>query len=232
MLLLDVFVGWIRAVVWPFAHGLHCADAFLIVLARAKDCGTSPYMFGPRHSDQAAAVSRVERPFLELCWLAGSCLLPVGWFGARNTTCEDSSIASRDRERRIPVRIASPSPAVCIREQPLVILWMHGGGLFLGSAAGESILYRFMAARLAATVVSIGYRKVPEHPFPACIDDWEDVARALLADPARQGCQFVVAGMSAGGYLAIQTALLLAQAGLKVDAHMAIAPMVTFSPRS
>lgn len=67
---------------------------------------------------------------------------------------------------------------------------------------------------------------MPEHRFPACLDDCEDAARALLTDPAYRGHRFVVAGMSAGGYLAIQTSLQLAQSGLRCDAHVAIAPMV------
>ena len=96
----------------------------------------------------------------------------------------------------------------------------------LGNATGEAVLYRFFATRLAATVVSVGYRMVPEHRWPACIDDCEDVALSLVADPAYRNHRFVLAGMSAGGYLAIQLSLALARAGVRVDGHVAVAPMV------
>ena len=206
----------------PVARGLRLSDYFIIVLAQIKAALTSVYMFGPSSADKLDALTLVERPFLAFCWLVASRLLPVGRRARRDTCCTDSALPSREADRTIPVTIAVPNEGA----RPLLILFMHGGGLVLGSAREEEVLYRFFASRLKATVVSVEYRMVPEAPFPACIDDCEDAALAVLSDPAYHGHRFIVAGMSAGGYLAIQLALLLAHAGVQVDAHVAIAPMV------
>ncbi len=92
------------------------------------------------------------------------------------------------------------------------LLYLHGGGYALGSAAA----YRAFCGRIArafggATLV-LDYRLAPEHPFPAGLDDAIAAARALLARPGG-AAQLVVAGDSAGGGLALATLLSLRDAG-------------------
>jgi acetyl esterase/lipase len=92
------------------------------------------------------------------------------------------------------------------RQQPSgALLWIHGGGLVMGTPeVGNGVCSRF-AAELGIVVVSVDYRLAPEHPFPAALDDcfaaitWmRDRADALGIDPSR----IVVGGDSAGGGLA------------------------------
>ncbi|MCC6646936.1 MAG: alpha/beta hydrolase fold domain-containing protein, partial [Polyangiaceae bacterium] len=85
------------------------------------------------------------------------------------------------------------------------VVYLHGGGWVLGDVAGYSTTCSWLAARARAVVVSIDYRRAPEHRFPAAVDDatsaWREVlARAseLGIDPAR----VALAGDSAGGNLA------------------------------
>lgn len=92
------------------------------------------------------------------------------------------------------------------------LLYFHGGGYIIGSAAG----YRDFAARLSAAcgarVFAADYRLAPEHPHPAALDDAVACYRALLAggvEPAR----LVVAGDSAGGGLTLATLMALRDAG-------------------
>jgi acetyl esterase len=68
---------------------------------------------------------------------------------------------------------------------------------------------RRLAAATGATVVAVDYRRAPEQPWPAAIDDAERVDRwaAGVAD------QVVVAGDSVGGLLAALVALRLRQTG-------------------
>lgn len=108
---------------------------------------------------------------------------------------------------RIPVRVYRPQG----RDggSPLVF-FVHGGGMVLGSLDGGDPVAVRLAGELGATVVSVGYRLAPEHPYPAAVDDCVDAlawataqARRLGADPAR----LVVFGGSAGGGLALATAL-------------------------
>jgi len=65
------------------------------------------------------------------------------------------------------------------------LLYLHGGGYVIGSAAG----YRDLAARLAvganARVVAVDYRLAPEHRFPAQQDDCLAATRARCASRRR-----------------------------------------------
>ena len=231
LVIIRLLVSSAMWIVSPFTRGLGIDDLFVLMLAQFKVMLTGPYAFGHSRAAALECVRRIERPFLELAFLIAQLFLPMGWYGWFNTESEDVSVPSREPERRIPVRVIEPKAKAkggpgLNTERPLLILWMHGGGLFMGSARGEGVLYRYYAARLRATVVSIEYRLVPEHRFPAALDDCEDVARALLSEARYRGHRFVVAGMSAGGYLSIPLSLALAHAGVHVDAHVAIAPMV------
>ncbi len=93
-----------------------------------------------------------------------------------------------------------------------VVLYVHGGGFVAGSALG----YRGVASRLSTAtrlpVCTLDYRLAPEHPFPAAPDDVAAAFDRLVAlgHPAER---IVVAGDSAGGFLAAHTALRLADAG-------------------
>ena len=76
------------------------------------------------------------------------------------------------------------------------LVWLHGGAFTLGSSAS----YRGFGARLArasgARVVLPDYALVPEHPFPAALDDTRAVLDALDGPVA-------VGGDSCGGNLAL-----------------------------
>jgi epsilon-lactone hydrolase len=86
-----------------------------------------------------------------------------------------------------------------------VLLWLHGGTYVGGSSAS----HRGLAARLSAAarcaVLTLDYRRAPEHPFPAAVDD----ARAALDHlVGRHGAGHVaVGGDSAGSALAIAACL-------------------------
>jgi epsilon-lactone hydrolase len=98
--------------------------------------------------------------------------------------------------------------AVCASEAPTrVLIHLHGGGYFMGSAAS----YRNRAMRLGyrcnAEVFVPDYRRAPEHPYPAALHDalatWQYV-RAL-----RPGVPVFLSGDSAGGGLALGLMLCL-----------------------
>ncbi|GAA3216840.1 alpha/beta hydrolase fold domain-containing protein [Dactylosporangium siamense] len=84
------------------------------------------------------------------------------------------------------------------------LLWIHGGGMFLGSARTEDAYCADLAARLGVPVVAVNYRLAPEHPHPAPLHD----CRAALHWCARHAGRVVVAGGSAGGGLAAALCLL------------------------
>eukprot|EP01059_Diplonema_ambulator_P030277 TRINITY_DN5113_c0_g1_i1.p1 TRINITY_DN5113_c0_g1~~TRINITY_DN5113_c0_g1_i1.p1 ORF type:complete len:294 (+),score=83.75 TRINITY_DN5113_c0_g1_i1:36-884(+) len=99
------------------------------------------------------------------------------------------------------------------------ILFLHGGGY---SSYSPSDLYRALTTRIAALtglpVLAIDYRLVPEHPFPAGVQDALDGMEWIQANgphgPSRAKKVFVI-GDSAGAGLAVS--LQLAQISGTLD---------------
>jgi acetyl esterase/lipase len=114
---------------------------------------------------------------------------------------------------RIPVRIYRHGSGT--ERRPLVV-WLHGGGFVVGDLFTADGTCRQLARSSGATVISVHYRRAPEHPLPAAQTDALAAAQwavrhasELGADPAR----LVVAGDSAGGALAAHVAQRLRDAG-------------------
>jgi acetyl esterase len=104
----------------------------------------------------------------------------------------------------VPVRIYRPHQAQG------AIVWLHGGGWVMGDLDTEHTAAARVADGSGAVVISVSYRRAPEHPFPAALDDAYAVlawtaghAAELGIDPER----IAVGGHSAGGGLAAAVAL-------------------------
>ena len=94
-----------------------------------------------------------------------------------------------------------------------VIVYTHGGGFAVGSADSHRKMAGHLAKALGVTSVVLHYRRAPEHPFPAQIEDAITAYKALLA----QGFEpknILTAGDSAGGNLAIASVLKCRDLGL------------------
>ena len=94
-----------------------------------------------------------------------------------------------------------------------VMLYLHGGGYRIGSAACYRGFGSYLAVAAGATVVIVDYRLAPEDPFPAAVDDAVAAYRALL-DAGTPPSRLAIAGDSAGGGLSVATLLALRDAGL------------------
>ncbi|RDE05194.1 alpha/beta hydrolase [Sphingomonas aracearum] len=111
---------------------------------------------------------------------------------------------------------------------PLVVFY-HGGGFVIGNVETHASFCAEVSRQLDLPVVSVEYRLAPEHPWPAAPDDAEAAARWLAGSPAELGravTSLVVMGDSAGGNLAIVTALALrdAPAAVPIVAQMPLYP--------
>ncbi len=93
-----------------------------------------------------------------------------------------------------------------------VLLYLHGGGYVLGSLNTHRSLVGSLAQRCGLNVLTVNYRKAPDHPFPAALDDARRAYRWLLRH-GHQPNDIVVAGDSAGGGLALALLLALRDAG-------------------
>lgn len=88
------------------------------------------------------------------------------------------------------------------REVLPCLYWIQGGGYVLTSLDLDDQWCEQIADQLHCTVISVDWRRAPEHPFPAASDDcyaglsWVmQNAKALDIDPHR----VVVGGASSGG---------------------------------
>lgn len=115
---------------------------------------------------------------------------------------------------------------------PLVV-YFHGGGWVIADRKVYDGGARGLARGAQAMVLSVDYRQAPEHRFPAAWDDalaaWQwaqDKAESLGADPRRMA----LAGESAGGNLAVTTAMAVRDAGLPMPRHvLAVYPVAQTS---
>ena len=98
------------------------------------------------------------------------------------------------------------------RYSDVVFVHTHGGAWVFGG--GDSALREavWAAVGLGVKIVSVDYRRPPEHPFPAPIEDavtvWKEVIKKQ--DPTKTA----LFGTSAGGNVALATTLKLKQLGL------------------
>ncbi|OJF15003.1 alpha/beta hydrolase [Couchioplanes caeruleus] len=141
----------------------------------------------------------------------------------------------RVERRTVPAGHGHPPVGVVVYRRagsaaaPGALLWIHGGGMVLGTPAIGHAWCSRVAAELGLTVVSVDYRLAPEHPFPAGLDDcyrvlrWlHDEAPALGIDPAR----IAVGGDSAGGGLAATLAQRARDTGVAVRLQLLVYPML------
>jgi len=121
----------------------------------------------------------------------------------RGTTIEPISLAGRPAEKLTPKGVVS--------EQ--VLYYMHGGAYLGGSPRTHRGMLAHIAKAVGCTVIVLDYRLAPEHPYPAALDDAVAGWKALLAQGVKPA-NLVIGGDSAGGNLALVTAIALRDAGL------------------
>ena len=125
----------------------------------------------------------------------------------------------------VPVRVYTPSGA----ETHPVLVYFHGGAFFLGSLNTHDHVARELANATGCTVVSVGYRRAPEHAFPAGLDDCYAVVRWIAGhgrEPGRgigwDGQLLAVAGDSSGANFAAAVAAMAQDDGLDAITHQVL----------
>ena len=99
-------------------------------------------------------------------------------------------------------------------DQPLpALLWIHGGGYVIGTAAQDDAVCRYFAGKLGMVVAAVDYRLAPEHQFPVPLQDCYDALTWLARQPFVDASRIAVGGASAGGGLAAALALLVRERG-------------------
>ncbi len=89
-----------------------------------------------------------------------------------------------------------------------VLLYLHGGGYALGSSHTHRSMVGQIAKLTGLPALLIGYRKIPESPFPAALED-AVMAYQWLLNEGYDARDIVVGGDSAGGGLAVSMQIAL-----------------------
>ena len=125
-----------------------------------------------------------------------------------------------DRANGVRVLVITPAGA----DPRFVIEYLHGGGYQKCSVESHRKMVGHIANAAGVAAVSVDYRLTPEHRHPAPVEDSLAVYEWLLGN-GHAANQVVIAGDSAGGGLALGTALALKDAGMPLPAALvAISP--------
>ena len=109
------------------------------------------------------------------------------------------------------------------------ILYIHGGGMVLGSMELYDKATATYAAETGVPVLSVDYRLAPEHPHPVPVEDCFAALTWLHEHAAGYGidrARIAVMGDSAGGGLAAGTAILARDRRVPVARQILIYPML------
>lgn len=93
------------------------------------------------------------------------------------------------------------------------ILYFHGGGFVFCGLATHRALCGLLSAKAGVPVISVRYRQLPEGSIGTSVKDAMAAYTALL-ETAENPNKIVVAGDSAGGYLAMKVAEITALRGI------------------
>ncbi|MDU6926312.1 alpha/beta hydrolase [Franconibacter helveticus] len=114
------------------------------------------------------------------------------------------------------MRLRIVSPLNATGALPTVIYY-HGGCFVSGGFETHDNPLRQLAFFSGCRVIAVQYRLAPEHPYPAAHDDAERAANLVRQHAATLGVDITaitLAGDSAGGHIALVTALRLKARGI------------------
>ena len=115
----------------------------------------------------------------------------------------------------VPVRAYRPKGAGKDEVLPALI-YLHGGGWVIGDLDTHDVVCRTLANGARCAVFSVEYRKAPEAPFPAAVDDCFSALEFVVKNGKNlkiDTSKIAVGGDSAGGNLAAVMALMARDAG-------------------
>ena len=164
------------------------------------------------------------KAFIDALAAAGS--LPIAEMSleeARGAYVALHGMADRPaRELAVIKDLSCPGPAGDIplrlydaretREAGPVITFYHGGGFVIGDLETHHNLCTEIAYLMDLPLVAVDYRRAPEHPFPAAIEDCEAATRWVASSPSelgREASGIITIGDSAGGNATIVVSQLL-----------------------
>lgn len=177
-------------------------------------------------------------------------VLPLSQFGARGArdifsqfrVDADEPAVDRVHDRTVPgyePEMSEQREAVPVRhyrpggadEGPYpTVVFFHGGGFVIGDLESHDVVCRHVCAGANVNVVAVDYRRAPENPFPAAVEDAYAAVEYVAANPGEFDAdgQLAVMGDSAGGNLAAVVSLLARdrEDGPALDRQVLVYPAV------
>jgi len=106
-------------------------------------------------------------------------------------------------------------------DESRLVIYYHGGGFLFGSPRSHRTIATHLAKASGATVLSVDYRLAPEHPAPVAHEDSLAAYRWALNKGYAPG-RIALTGDSAGGNLALATAVRARETGLALPSSIAL----------
>ncbi|PSN61938.1 alpha/beta-hydrolase [Corynespora cassiicola Philippines] len=138
-------------------------------------------------------------------------------------------IPSRDEGRYIEAELFYPAEQKSLK-LPVLVNW-HGSGFVLPLHGSDVLYCARVAKELGIYVLDADYRKGPEYPYPAAVNDAEDALKWVATQTGFDKKRVAVSGFSAGGNLALVAASALRKTVTQVSiaAVAAIYPVTDIS---
>ncbi|CAF1281353.1 unnamed protein product, partial [Didymodactylos carnosus] len=111
------------------------------------------------------------------------------------------------------------------------IIHFHGGGFMVGCRETYDVVTYTIANQTRALVLSVEYRRVPEHGFPSALNDCMTIAYEIFRQPLKYQIdinRIALAGDSAGGNLALVITQYLLRDGYKPKLTCLMYPALQF----
>ena len=109
-------------------------------------------------------------------------------------------------------------PVVAPEHKDHIFVHVHGGAWLFNGGRAATVEAALIAAKAGIPVISIDYRRAPDFPSPAAMDDVVAVWTELLT--SHKPSQMALGGTSAGGNLALAAMLKLKALGLPLPAAL------------
>lgn len=150
--------------------------------------------------------------------LSRSLMRLAGWLG-RVRGVEEAAVNSE-----VTVRIHKPRTA---HEPGPALLWIHGGGMLMGTAAQEDRFCRKLVDFTDVAVVAVDHRVAPEYPYPTPLEDCYAALLWLSRQSWVDSARIAVGGASAGGGFTAALAQLACDRGdVDIALQMMVHPML------
>jgi acetyl esterase/lipase len=142
-------------------------------------------------------------------------------------------MGSASRIRTVPVATVNEHVTVRLHrpaglpDRAPALLWIHGGGTLMGTAAQDDKFLRKLSHRTGVAVAAVEHRLAPEHPYPTPLEDCYAALLWLARQPWVDADRIAIGGASAGGHFAAAVAQRASDRGhVRLAFQMLVYPML------